>query len=206
MDDAMRRALLPTESEIRALPLGANTKFARDLLGDGRKRALDIGCGEGKFTRGLAGFIPEVAGIDVKEKSIAKARAAAQADGARVDFEGLPPGHDLMLANLEIVPVVRSVGADMRHLVVNAGGTAIEVACPLPTPGATGCPGVRRLGDDRAVQWPLTIGAHRSEILHPAGSGWPDADADAIPDDQDRCPGTPPDAAVDSRGCPLTLR
>ncbi|MBX9760329.1 MAG: class I SAM-dependent methyltransferase [Beijerinckiaceae bacterium] len=86
MDDAMRRALLPTDSEIRALPLGANTKFARELLGDGRKRALDIGCGEGKFTRGIAAFIGEVAGVDVKEKSILKAKAAAEAEGSKVDF------------------------------------------------------------------------------------------------------------------------
>ncbi len=86
MDDAMRRALLPTDPEIRALPLGANTKFARELLGDGAKRALDIGCGEGKFTRGISAFIPEVAGIDVKEKSILKAKAAAEAEGAKVDF------------------------------------------------------------------------------------------------------------------------
>lgn len=82
----MRRALLPTDPEIRALPIGANTKFARELLGDGRKRALDIGCGEGKFTRGVSAFIPEVAGIDVKEKSILKAKAAAEAEGAKVDF------------------------------------------------------------------------------------------------------------------------
>ncbi|MDP2357751.1 MAG: class I SAM-dependent methyltransferase [Beijerinckiaceae bacterium] len=86
MDDAMRRALLPTDPEIRALPLGANTKFARELLGDGRKRALDIGCGEGKFTRGISAFIPEVAGVDVKEKSILKAKTAAEAEGAKVDF------------------------------------------------------------------------------------------------------------------------
>lgn len=82
----MRRALSPTDADIRALPLGANTKFARELLGDGRKRALDIGCGEGKFTRGLAAFIGEVAGIDVKEKSILKAKAAADAEGVAVDF------------------------------------------------------------------------------------------------------------------------
>ena len=86
MDDAMRRALKPTDDEIRALPLGANTKFARELLGDGRRRALDIGCGEGKFTRGLKAFIGEVAGVDVKENSIAKAKAAAQAEGVDVDF------------------------------------------------------------------------------------------------------------------------
>lgn len=82
----MRRALLPTDSEIRALPLGANTKFARELLGDGRKSVLDIGCGEGKFTRGISAFIPEVAGVDIKEKSILKAKAAAEAEGAKVEF------------------------------------------------------------------------------------------------------------------------
>ncbi len=82
----MRRALKPTDAEIRALPLGANTKFARDLLGDGRKRALDIGCGEGKFTRGVAAFVGEVAGVDVKERAIVKAKAAAQAQGVDVDF------------------------------------------------------------------------------------------------------------------------
>lgn len=84
--EAMRRALAPSDAEIRALPLGANTKFARELLGEGAARALDIGCGEGKFTRGIAAFIGEVAGVDVKEKSIAKARAAAQGEGVRVDF------------------------------------------------------------------------------------------------------------------------
>jgi SAM-dependent methyltransferase len=86
MDEAMRRALAPTVAEIRALPLGANTKFARELLGVGFGRALDIGCGEGKFTRGIAAFIPDVAGVDVKEKSIAKAKALAQAERVNVDF------------------------------------------------------------------------------------------------------------------------
>lgn len=86
MDETMRRALAPTDAEIRALPLGANTKFARELLGVGFGRALDIGCGEGKFTRGIAAFIPDVAGVDVKEKSIAKAKALAQSERVNVDF------------------------------------------------------------------------------------------------------------------------
>ena len=30
-----------------------------------------------------------------------------------------------------------------------------------------------------------------------------DADGDGVPDDNDECPGTPPEAAVDSKGCPL---
>lgn len=93
----MRRALLPTDAEIRALPIGANTTFARELLGGHALRALDIGCGEGKFTRGISAFIREVAGIDVKAKSILQAKAAVEADGASVDFrigsgEALPWG------------------------------------------------------------------------------------------------------------------
>jgi ubiquinone/menaquinone biosynthesis C-methylase UbiE len=47
---------------------------------------LDIGCGEGKFTRALAGLFARASGIDVKEKAIAKATEAAQQAGVTVDF------------------------------------------------------------------------------------------------------------------------
>lgn len=30
-----------------------------------------------------------------------------------------------------------------------------------------------------------------------------DSDGDGVPDDNDECPGTPPEAAIDSKGCPL---
>jgi ubiquinone/menaquinone biosynthesis C-methylase UbiE len=86
MDDGIRRALLPSEDEIRAMPIGANTKFAAELIGTANARALDIGCGEGKFTRGLKALCKDVAGVDVKERSIDKAKAAAQAEGVDVDF------------------------------------------------------------------------------------------------------------------------
>ncbi len=86
MDYAFRRALLPSEDEIRAMPLGANMKFAAELIVDSNARALDIGCGEGKFTRGLKTLCKEVAGVDVKERSIEKAKAAAASEGIDVDF------------------------------------------------------------------------------------------------------------------------
>ena len=94
MEDAFRRALLPSEDEIRAMPLGANTKFAAELIGNANARALDIGCGEGKFTRGLKALCKEVAGVDIKERSIDKAKAAAQAEGLDVDFR-IASGQDL---------------------------------------------------------------------------------------------------------------
>ncbi len=97
MDDLIRRALAPTNDEIRALPLSSNGKIAADLLGKTGGKALDIGCGEGKFTRGLTALYGDVSGVDVKEKQIKAAREAAQREGVKVDFrvesgEALPWG------------------------------------------------------------------------------------------------------------------
>ena len=57
------------------------------------RRALDIGCGQGALTRDLRRFVPEVAGIDRDERSIALARAHAGAAGIgylRGDFQAAP--------------------------------------------------------------------------------------------------------------------
>lgn len=86
MKESVRRAMAPTTAEIAALPLGSNTKAAAELLAAGGGEAIDIGCGEGKFTRALAGRYRRVHGVDVKEKQIAAAQAAAKAEGVDVDF------------------------------------------------------------------------------------------------------------------------
>src|SRR5712692_5070468 len=57
------------------------------------RRALDVGCGQGALTRDLRRFVPEVAGIDRDERSIALARAHAGAAGigyVRGDFQAAP--------------------------------------------------------------------------------------------------------------------
>ena len=87
MDDKTRRAMAPTRSEIAALPLSSNTRIATQLLASDGPRALDIGCGEGKFTRGLAQIYANVKGIDVKANKIAEAQAAADAEGVKVTFQ-----------------------------------------------------------------------------------------------------------------------
>ncbi len=86
MRESMRRAMAPTEAEIAALPLGSNAEAAAELLGNGGGEALDVGCGEGKFTRSLVGRYKRVHGVDVKEKQIAAAKAAATQEGVNVDF------------------------------------------------------------------------------------------------------------------------
>lgn len=81
-----RKALEPSEAEIRQLPLSSNAKAAAELLAGRSGAALDVGCGEGKFTRSLTGIFSKVAGIDVKQKVIDRARVAAAAEGKDVEF------------------------------------------------------------------------------------------------------------------------
>lgn len=86
MNEQVRRAMAPTRQEIRAMPLSSNSKIIAQLLADENGSALDIGCGDGKFTRLLASRFKSVGGIDVKEKKIEEAREAAKAAGVTVDF------------------------------------------------------------------------------------------------------------------------
>ncbi len=86
MQDRVRHALAPTRPEIDGLPLSSNATIVSELLGHGGERALDIGCGDGKFTRSLARLFANVGGVDVKEKSIAAARQGATSAGLTIDF------------------------------------------------------------------------------------------------------------------------
>lgn len=86
MDQARTRALQPSDEAIRALPLTSNPKIASQIFTKRAGRAIDIGCGEGKFTRALSAHFDEVHGADIKDKSLEKARAAAQAENSDVRF------------------------------------------------------------------------------------------------------------------------
>jgi ubiquinone/menaquinone biosynthesis C-methylase UbiE len=86
MEASIRHAMAPTAEEIRAQRLSTNAAVAAELLGRGGGRALDVGCGDGTFTRALAGLFREVGGIDVRASRIDDARAAAQAAGVAIDF------------------------------------------------------------------------------------------------------------------------
>lgn len=86
MDPVIRRALAPTDAELSAVGINTNVKVVTGLLGTGRGRALDIGCGAGKFTRALTALFREVCGVDVKERAIDAARKTAAEEGVSVDF------------------------------------------------------------------------------------------------------------------------
>ena len=72
---------------IAALRQSSNAEIAGELLELDGCRAVDIGCGEGAFTRYLAERGAIVTGIDSNESRIAAARAAAQAAQSTADFQ-----------------------------------------------------------------------------------------------------------------------
>lgn len=86
MDEMMRRALVPTDNEIAALPISNNIKLVNELVGAGHGAVLDIGCGAGKFTRALTALFQSVSGIDTKERAVESARKTASEEGVQVDF------------------------------------------------------------------------------------------------------------------------
>ena len=82
----LRRALAPSDEEIGAARFGSNRAIAGELLSGNGKHALDVGCGDGKFTRVLAECFETVDGIDVNERKVAEARKAAEAAGLTIHF------------------------------------------------------------------------------------------------------------------------
>jgi ubiquinone/menaquinone biosynthesis C-methylase UbiE len=94
MKETTRHAMFPTPDEIRATPLRSHTTVVAELLGKSCGRALDVGCGDGKFTRVLTTISSDVAGIDVKEHRIARARDTAREAGLKIDFR-VASGEDM---------------------------------------------------------------------------------------------------------------
>lgn len=65
--------------------LTSNTEVANKLIDPKGMKGVDVGCGEGRFTRFLASQGAEMHGIDINDKSLDKARAAL--DGENVTFQ-----------------------------------------------------------------------------------------------------------------------
>ena len=77
MNTRIATAIHPTRAAIAALPISTNVKIAASELGGLGPRVIDLGCGEGKFTRGLTSLFSDVNGLDVKEAKIVEAQAKA---------------------------------------------------------------------------------------------------------------------------------
>lgn len=68
-------------------PEGAHLASLRRLVDFGGQRVLEMGCGEGRLTRGIAAEADSVVAFDPAEASVAEARASFPPDLAgRVEF------------------------------------------------------------------------------------------------------------------------
>lgn len=123
--------------------------------------------------------------------------------GARVDLQNILPGTTVSLANLEIVPITPAQALTRSDLLLNAGNTPQQAACPVANTQPALCSLYVRLLDNRPVTWPYYLPARGSEIVYTRDGRLVDTDGDGIPDSQDQCPTTPAGSAVNSRGCAL---
>lgn len=80
------------------------------------------------------------------------------------------------------------------------GCSGTEVGPPAPTPDAA--VEARDAGEGADA----SVNADAGSAPHDAGPAPQDSDADGVPDDRDRCPGTPAGASVDADGCEATTQ
>ena len=73
-------------AEARQVRYSSNVEIAGELLELDGKTALDVGCGEGRFTRILAVRAKHVTGIDINQESLDRAEAMAATDGVTVTW------------------------------------------------------------------------------------------------------------------------
>jgi SAM-dependent methyltransferase len=99
-------------------------------------RALDLACGEGQNAIWLATLGWDVTGVDFSEVAIAKARARAERDGARVafacadllEYEAAPGAFDLvLLLYLHILAGERRRVLAEANLALAPGGTLVLI-------------------------------------------------------------------------------
>src|SRR5205085_2870221 len=105
------------------------------LVGDvSGRRVLDLGCGEGAYSRLLAGRGARVTGIDGSARLIEVAHARAAAAGLAIDYvsananalDSVPPGaFDLVVASMVMMNVEDYAGAVREAYRVLASGGSL---------------------------------------------------------------------------------
>ena len=112
--------------------------LAGDVSG---KRVLDLGCGEGAYTRELARRGARVTGIDGSGRLVEAARARAQAARLEIDYHCLnasalagiaTDAFDLIVASMVMMNVENYVGAiaEAHRVLVPGGAICISITHP----------------------------------------------------------------------------
>lgn len=124
--------------------------------------------------------------------------------GARLDFEQMPAGRTVWLANVEMSPLSVTDGASelaQSFLLTNPEFTPASLDCPLRDAQPGRCNSFVDFDSGNLVVWPLQLDALGSRIVFTQDLSLPDADLDGIANQQDQCPATSVGAAVNAAGC-----
>lgn len=139
---------------------------------EGCRRALDVGCGEGRLTRELQPLVEQVVGLDSDEDSIELARA--QAGGTLEYLVGDVLTHPFEAQSFDLVTSV----ATLHHVDAAAGLTRMaELLSPGGVLVVIGC-ARSRLPADLPYELAAMVG-HRLQRLtkpvweHPSPTVWP---------------------------------
>jgi ubiquinone/menaquinone biosynthesis C-methylase UbiE len=139
-EEAVRHAMAPTAAEIATQRYASHNEIGRECLEGKGRAALDVGCGEGRFTRTLAGWFETVAGIDPHPGRLGKAVEAAKAAGLAIDFrsgtaESLPwpdASFDAVIFSNSLHHVADFAGALAEAARVLRPGGLVYVQEPVP--------------------------------------------------------------------------
>ncbi len=119
-------------AEARQVRYSSHTEIAGELLELEGKTALDVGCGEGRFTAVLAARAAHVTGIDINQDSLDLAKAKAAGDGARVTWRNAR-AEDMPFDDSSLDVVVFS--NSLHHIAPEKMDTAIGEAGRVLKPG-----------------------------------------------------------------------
>lgn len=139
-------------------------------------------------------------------KSTAKVTVNEAPDvrGARMDFEQIPTGRKIWLANVEMNPLSLPNGNAINAstlLLKNPEQSSLIQDCPLRDTQPASCGNFVDFDSGSLITWPTIVGPLTSKIIVLQDLSLPDVDQDGIADAQDQCPATPTGRTVNAKGC-----
>ncbi len=108
-------------TETRQVRAASGTEIVKELLVLDGRRVIDVGCGEGRFTRALAAEGAEVFGIDINDAALA---AASAAPGGRNVTYMLGRAEDLPFEDASVDVVVFS--NSLHHIYHNGANNMAQ--------------------------------------------------------------------------------
>ena len=135
------------------------------VMASGARTALDVGCGEGRFCRLMAGHVAEVTGIDPNRALLDRARALGGATYVDGRAEALPfddASFDLVVSYLSLIDIADATSAlaEMARVLTPGGRLLIANLTAWNTASQTRDGGWTRL-DDGAVR--ITVDRYLEE-------------------------------------------